>query len=79
MKWPSPSYREYLELIATVLATMAMLQYTGVFLGHPEEFDFTYLAVLGVTLPITTYLLTVVGENSSWMSQWDRMVQQKEQ
>jgi len=78
MKWPSPSYREYLELIATVLATMATLQYTGIFFGHPGEFDFTYLAVVGATLPIITYFLTVVGENSSWMSQWDRMVQRKE-
>lgn len=78
MKWPSPSYREYLELIATVLATMAILQYTGIFFGHSGEFDFTYLAVVGATLPITTYFLTVVGENSSWMSQWDRMVQRKE-
>ncbi|MFT4909113.1 MAG: hypothetical protein ACI9TI_000266 [Natronomonas sp.] len=78
MKLPSPAYREYLELVVTVLVTMAVFQYIGLFFGHPGEFDFTFLAVLGGTLPIVTYLLTVVGENSSWISQWDRMVQHED-
>ena len=78
MELPSPSYRGYLELVITVLATTAILQYAGIFFGRPGEFDFTYLAVLGFSLPISAYLLTVAGENSSWVSQWDRMVQHEE-
>lgn len=78
MELPSSSYREYLELVTTVLATIAILQYTGIGFGRPGEFDFTYLAVVGLSLPVFTYLLTVAGENSSWVSQWNRMVQRDE-
>lgn len=77
MRLPSPSYREYLKFVATVLVTIAVLQYTGIF-GGSEELDFMYLAVLGLSLPIFTYLLTVALENISWVSQWQKMVRQKE-
>ncbi|GGJ15279.1 hypothetical protein GCM10008995_26360 [Halobellus salinus] len=77
MRLPSPSYREHVELVATVLVTITILQYLGV-LGRSGDIDVVFLVVLGITLPIFTYLLTVAGENIEWMSKWDRMVQADE-
>lgn len=77
MRLPSPSYREYVEFVATVLVTIAVLQYAGIF-GPSGNIDMTYLVVTGLSLPVFTYLLTVACENVSWVSQWDRMVQNKE-
>lgn len=31
MRLPSPAYREYLTFVATILVTLAVLQYTGIF------------------------------------------------
>lgn len=78
MRFPSPSYRAYLEFVVTVLGTMTVLQYTGIILGRPGEFDFGFLAVLALSLPISAYLLTVAAENVNWVSQWDKMVQNGE-
>jgi hypothetical protein len=72
VKVPSPSYGEYLKFVATVLSTIAVLQYVGIF-GRPAELDIAYLAVLGLILPIFTYLLTVVLANVDSLSQWERM------
>jgi hypothetical protein len=77
MRFPSPSYREYVELVATVLVTITLLQYVGV-VGPSGDVDVTFLVVLGVTLPLFTYLLTVAGENIAWVSRWDRMVRNDE-
>lgn len=77
MRLPSPAYREYLEFVATALVTIAVLQYMGIF-GRSEELDLTYLAVLGLSIPISTYFLTVALENISRVSQWQKMVRQKE-
>ncbi|ERG94026.1 hypothetical protein [Haloquadratum walsbyi] len=77
MKLPSPSYKEYRELVATVLVTLTLLQYTGV-IGSSGDIDLTFLLVVGLTLPVFTYLLTVAGENLTWISHWDRMVQNDE-
>ena len=77
MKFPSPSYRAHLKFVATALVTIAVLQYTGIF-GSPGEVDFAYLADLAIGIPISTYLLTVVLENISWLSQWDQMVRRSE-
>ncbi len=74
MRFPSPSYREYVEFVATVLTTIAVLQYLGVF-GSSNNINITYFIGLSFTLPMCTYLLTVVCENIAWISQWDRMVQ----
>jgi len=77
MRLPSPSYREYVEFVATVLVTIAILQYIGIF-GPSGDIDISYLVGLSLTLPVFTYLLTVVFENVSWVSQWDKMVQNEE-
>lgn len=74
MRLPSPSYGEYAKFVATVLLTIAALQYFGIF-GPARGVDISYLVGLGLTLPVCTYLLTVVCENIAWVSQWDRMVQ----
>ncbi|WP_155120597.1 hypothetical protein [Haloprofundus marisrubri] len=77
MRLPSPSYREYVEFVATVLVTIVVLQYAGIF-GPSGDIDITYLVVTGLSLPVITYLLTVACANVSWASQWDRMVQSEE-
>jgi hypothetical protein len=77
MRLPSPSYREYVEFVATVLVTITVLQYAGIF-GPSGDIDITYLVVLGVSLPFFTYLLTIACENITRVSQWDRMVQKEE-
>ncbi len=77
MRFPSPSYREYVEFLATVLATIGVLQYLGVF-GSPGNITLSYFVGLAFTLPVFTYFLTVVCENISWISQWDKMVQDGE-
>lgn len=74
MELPSPSYRAYVEFLATVLVTLAVLQYTGILSGSPGTVDLTYLASLAVVLPITTYLLTIILANVEWLPQWDKMV-----
>ncbi|MBZ6496550.1 hypothetical protein [Natrinema longum] len=78
MKVPSPSLREHLEFVATVLATFAVVQYTGVFSGNPGEIDPTYLVRLGLLLPITAYLLTAILANVEWLPQWNKMVRNEE-
>ncbi len=74
MRLSSPSYREYVEFVATALVTVTILQYIGIF-GPSGDIDISYLAGLNLTLPVFTYLLTVVFANVSWVSQWDKMVQ----
>lgn len=78
MKVSSPSYREYIGFVATVLVTFAVLQYIGILFGNPGGFDLTYLAGIGILLPICTYLLTVILANVEWLPQWDRMVRSEE-
>lgn len=73
MRVPSPSYREYAEFVATVLVTVAGIQYLGVF-GSSGGLNVTYLATLGLTLPVVTFLLTVAGANVDRVPQWDRMI-----
>lgn len=73
MRLPSPSYREYGEFVAAGLVTIAVLQYAGIFVSS-GEIDTTYLVVLGLTLPVSVYLLTVACENVTWVPRWDRMV-----
>jgi hypothetical protein len=77
MRLPEPSYRAYLEYVATVLVTIAVLQYVGIF-GSSGNIDITYLVGLGLTLPVFTYLLTVAGENLRWIPRWERMVRSQE-
>lgn len=73
MRLPSPSYREYVEFVATVLVTVAGIQYLGVF-GPPGGLNVPYLAILGLTLPVVTSLLTVAGANVDRVPRWDRMI-----
>jgi hypothetical protein len=74
MRLPSPSYRGYAEFVATVLVTIAVLQYSGIF-GPFGDIDVVYLVEMSFILPVFTYLLTVALENIACVSQWDRMVQ----
>ena len=74
MRFPSPSYREYVNFVATVLVTITVLEYAGIF-GPSGDIDMTYIVGIGLSLPVFTYLLTVVCENVTWVSQWERMVQ----
>ena len=74
MRLPSPSYREYTEFVTTVLATIILFQYFGI-LGPSGAIEIIYLVSLGLSLPVFTYLLTVVCENVDQVPQWDRMVQ----
>jgi hypothetical protein len=74
VRLPSPSYRGYAEFVATVLVTIAVLQYSGIF-GAFGDIDVVYLVEMSLILPVFTYLLTVALENIAWVSQWDRMVQ----
>jgi hypothetical protein len=78
VKLPSPAYREYLAFVATVIATLAILQFTGIFFGDPGAVDLRYLLGIALVLPVSTYLLTVVQENVEWIPRWDRMVQTSE-
>lgn len=78
MRLPSPAYREYLTLVATVLATLAVLQYTGTFFENSGVLDLRYLISVGVILPVSTYLLTVIQENIEWIPRWNRMIQTDE-
>ena len=63
-----------MEFVATVLATIGVIQYLGAF-GSLGNITMNYFVGLAFTLPVFTYLLTVVCENIAWISQWDRMVQ----
>jgi hypothetical protein len=75
MRFPSPSYREYVEFVATVLATIGVLQYLGAF-GSLGNISINYFVGLAFILPVFTYLLTVVCGNIPWIPQWDRMVRE---
>jgi hypothetical protein len=74
MKVPEPSVRAYVEFVATVLATFAVLQYAGVFFADPGAVDVELLGITAVVLPVQVYVMTFVFENVSWLPQWNRMV-----
>ena len=62
MRLPSPAYGAYLAFLGTVLVTVGALQYLGI--GGPSGgIDIGYLAVLGLTLPVVTDLVTVACAN----------------
>ncbi|WP_135829298.1 hypothetical protein [Halorussus halobius] len=73
MRLPRPAPKTYLGTIATVLATIAVIQYVGVFFEASGELDLTYLATIGLILPFSTYLLAVVTENVAFLPGWDEM------
>lgn len=78
MRLPSPAYREYLTFVATALIMLAVLQYTGIFYENPGAIDLRHLISVGLILPVSTYLLTVIQENIAWIPRWDRMIQTDE-
>lgn len=73
-----PAYREYVTFVATILVTFAVLQYTGIFFKNSGTIDLGHLISVGLILPVTTYLLTVIQANIEWIPQWDRMIQAEE-
>lgn len=75
MQLPTPAYGAYLGQTATVLATLAVMQYAGLGFSTSGDFDVVFLGVAGATFPLFTYLLTVVAANSSRIPQWERLVE----
>lgn len=73
MKLPAPAYSAYVEFVTTAVVTVTLLQYLGVF-GPSGAVDLTFLVGLCLTLPVFTYLLTVVCENTTLVSQWEKMI-----
>ena len=63
MRFPTPNPSEYALNTAVVVATLAVLQYTGLFVDGPAGIDPAYLAVVAVLFPIVTYLLAVLAAN----------------
>lgn len=78
MKLPKPSPKKYISMIVTVIITAAILQYTGIFFETSGELDLAYLLTLGLILPLSTYLWTVITENVGWLPNWDKMNQSKQ-
>lgn len=78
MRLPSPAYKEYLRFVATVLVTLAVLQYTGIFYESSGAIDLRHLISVGLILPASTYLLTVIQENIEWVPRWNRMIRTDE-
>lgn len=72
MELPKPDLREYANFTATALLTFAVLQYAGVFFDDPGQLDVVYLVSVGVLLPVSTYLLSVVLVNTP-LPNWERM------
>jgi hypothetical protein len=48
MKLPRPAPKKYLGMIATILATIAVLQYTGTFTDTSGELDLVSLVTIGL-------------------------------
>ena len=63
VKLPTPSLSEYAVRTAVVVATLAILQYTGTFVDGPPGIDPAHLAVVAVLFPAVTYLLAVLAAN----------------
>jgi hypothetical protein len=77
MQLPVPRYRAYAEFVVTAVVVMGIGQYLGV--SEPAgHLDITMLMGTTLTLPVFTYLFTVILENINMISQWDRMVKQRE-
>jgi hypothetical protein len=64
---PTPSVSEYAVRTALVVATLAVLQYTGTFVDGPPGIDPAHLAVVAVSFPAFSYLLAVVAANVDWI------------
>lgn len=71
---PAPDYRAHVSFVATVLATLAVLQYAGIFYDDPGRVDPTFLLGVGVLLVVWSYVLTVILANVDALPQWERMV-----
>ena len=63
VKIPRPSPSEYAVRTAVVVATLAVLQYTGTFVDGPPGIDPAHLAVVAVLFPTFSYLLAVLAAN----------------
>ncbi len=73
MKFPRPDLQEYAKFTATVLLTLAVLQYTGIFYEDAGAVNWRFLLVVGMTLPIFTYLLSIITGNIERLPDYDRM------
>lgn len=78
MKIPSPDYKQYISSILTVLATVAALQYTGLFFGNSGGIDFWYLLMLGTTLSVAYYGWLFTVTNVERLPEWETMVRSGE-
>jgi len=63
VKLPKPSPSEYAARTALVVLTVAVVRYTGVLLDDPGGLDPVFLALIAVTYPAFSYLLSVLAAN----------------
>jgi hypothetical protein len=72
MEFPKPDPRGYATFTAVALLTFAALQYTGTFFENPGQFDIVFLASVGVLLPVSAYLWSVVLANTP-LPDWEKI------
>jgi hypothetical protein len=63
MRFPTPNPSKYALNTAIVVATLAVLQYTGFVVDGSAGLEPAFLAAVAVTYPAFTYLLAVLAAN----------------
>jgi len=63
MRFPTPPLSEYALNTAIVVLTLGVLQYTGWLSDDAAGLDPAFLAVVAVTFPAFSYLITLVAAN----------------
>jgi len=67
MRFPNPPLSEYATTTVIVVATLAVLQYTGLLADGSGEFDPVFLVVVAVTFPVFSYLIAALAANVRWL------------
>ncbi|WP_247730967.1 hypothetical protein [Halovivax limisalsi] len=73
MKFPTPDPTEYGTTILVVLATLAVLEYVGLFSEGSGTVDVPYLVGVGLLLPVAMYLISLTGANVAWIPEWNEL------
>ena len=63
VEFPTPSRADYALRTATVVATLAVLQYSGTFVDGPPGIDPANLALVAVLFPAFSYLIDAFVAN----------------
>ncbi|AHG01199.1 hypothetical protein HALLA_19590 [Halostagnicola larsenii XH-48] len=71
MQVPRPDAGEYVTTTLTVVLTLAVLQYAGIFFDGSGGIDPGYLLGVGLTLPVFIFLFSLAAANVSWIPSWD--------